>query len=288
MAVSNQKWRIELLILQELYDSDIYNAFGLRAGILKPGRLLDRCFGCLWDNIAQIILDDLEDSSPWLSERAQSARSLAAPIVEAIMLDLDNDFWPMLQKLTSKIEKDLKSRGVHYGVMSDRSQAPDSKILPPAVVQIQPLIESMFLLAEAHRALHAPLSALAAEAKSKLDSNAIEAAGESASIPGASGALMSPSMDRSNSLLLQNNYSQQHIGSSGSIVTPGSPTKRGTGTSPIKKLCPSLVRGEPTFLKFSERHRILLNLLVHNDPELLDGPFALLLRVPRLLDFENK
>ena len=40
--------------------------------------------------------------------------------------------------------------------------------------------------------------------------------------------------------------------------------------------------------RFAERHRRLLNMLLHQNPALLEGPLACLMRVPRLIDFDNK
>ena len=40
--------------------------------------------------------------------------------------------------------------------------------------------------------------------------------------------------------------------------------------------------------RFAERHRRLLNLLLHAHPALLEGPLGPLLRAPRLVDFDNK
>ena len=40
--------------------------------------------------------------------------------------------------------------------------------------------------------------------------------------------------------------------------------------------------------RFAERHRRLLNMLLHQTPALLEGPLACMMRVPRLIDFDNK
>ena len=40
--------------------------------------------------------------------------------------------------------------------------------------------------------------------------------------------------------------------------------------------------------RFAERHRRLLNLLLHANAGLLEGPLAPLLRAPRLIDFDVK
>ena len=40
--------------------------------------------------------------------------------------------------------------------------------------------------------------------------------------------------------------------------------------------------------RFAERHRRLLNMLLHQNSALLEGPLACLMRVPRLIDFDSK
>ncbi|PPR81704.1 hypothetical protein GOBAR_AA39010 [Gossypium barbadense] len=42
------------------------------------------------------------------------------------------------------------------------------------------------------------------------------------------------------------------------------------------------------FVKFSEKHRKLLNAFIRQNPGLLDKSFSLLLKVPRFVDFDNK
>jgi E3 ubiquitin-protein ligase HUWE1 len=41
-------------------------------------------------------------------------------------------------------------------------------------------------------------------------------------------------------------------------------------------------------MQFAEQHRRLINVLVHHKPELLQTSMSLLLRAPKLLDFDNK
>ena len=44
----------------------------------------------------------------------------------------------------------------------------------------------------------------------------------------------------------------------------------------------------PLRCRFAERHRRLLNMMLHATPALLEGPLACLMRAPRLIDFDNK
>lgn len=45
---------------------------------------------------------------------------------------------------------------------------------------------------------------------------------------------------------------------------------------------------ESDFLSFTEKHRKILNLMVRQNPSLMSGSFALLVRNPKVLDFDNK
>jgi E3 ubiquitin-protein ligase HUWE1 len=46
--------------------------------------------------------------------------------------------------------------------------------------------------------------------------------------------------------------------------------------------------GTLPFLKFAERHRRLLNAYIRRNTSLLESSLAPLLRVPKLIDFDNK
>ena len=45
---------------------------------------------------------------------------------------------------------------------------------------------------------------------------------------------------------------------------------------------------ESEFVNFTERHRKILNLMVRQNPSLMSGSFSLLVRNPKVLDFDNK
>ncbi|KAI8991027.1 hypothetical protein BDF20DRAFT_908845 [Mycotypha africana] len=46
--------------------------------------------------------------------------------------------------------------------------------------------------------------------------------------------------------------------------------------------------GETFFFEFTERHKKVLNIMVRNNPSLMSGSFALLVRNPKMLEFDNK
>nr|GMC47383.1 E3 ubiquitin-protein ligase UPL1 [Ipomoea batatas] len=59
---------------------------------------------------------------------------------------------------------------------------------------------------------------------------------------------------------------------------------------PMKSSMDSLKRvdGATTFVRFAERHRRLLNAFVRQNPGLLEKSLSMMLRAPRLIDFDNK
>ncbi|KAI8978993.1 hypothetical protein BDB01DRAFT_852215 [Pilobolus umbonatus] len=50
----------------------------------------------------------------------------------------------------------------------------------------------------------------------------------------------------------------------------------------------SLAAPESYFFAFTERHKKVLNIMVRNNPTLMSGSFALLVRNPKMLEFDNK
>ncbi|SCV01331.1 LAMI_0G10814g1_1 [Lachancea mirantina] len=48
------------------------------------------------------------------------------------------------------------------------------------------------------------------------------------------------------------------------------------------------IAAENTFFAFTDLHKKILNQMIRSNPKLMNGPFALLVRNPRILDFDNK
>ncbi|PWY98189.1 HECT-domain-containing protein [Testicularia cyperi] len=73
--------------------------------------------------------------------------------------------------------------------------------------------------------------------------------------------------------------------------TPGSPGERrasrnrSTGDSEARTPREAM---EERFFAFTEKHRKILNIMVRQNPSLMSGSFALLVRNPKVLDFDNK
>ncbi|WFD19839.1 HECT-type E3 ubiquitin transferase [Malassezia caprae] len=57
---------------------------------------------------------------------------------------------------------------------------------------------------------------------------------------------------------------------------------------PVNEDDSTRARMEQEFANFTEKHRKILNLMVRQNPSLMSGSFALLVRNPKVLDFDNK
>lgn len=126
--------------------------------------------------------------------------------------------------------------------------------LPPAALHVLPLVEAFFVLCSTTELAQHRQTAAAAGA-----TGSVEAAAASADTAAA-------------------------------VATPGSPgsaLRSGALPSPSGGISGGFALGSP-LVRFAERHRKLLNALVRQRPALLEGSLALLLKVPRLMDFDNK
>lgn len=81
---------------------------------------------------------------------------------------------------------------------------------------------------------------------------------------------------------------------------PGSSHDYGTAVSEVEDVSTSVAQQKTSgpvlkvdekhiaFVKFSEKHRKLLNAFIRQNPGLLEKSFSLMLKVPRFVDFDNK
>jgi hypothetical protein len=120
--------------------------------------------------------------------------------------------------------------------------------LPPAALHVLPLVEAFFVLCSTTELAQHRQTATGAGATGSVQADTVAAAGG----PG----------------------------------SPGSALRAGALPS-SSGLSGSFALGSP-LVRFAERHRKLLNALVRQRPALLEGSLALLLKVPRLIDFDNK
>jgi hypothetical protein len=146
-----------------------------------------------------------------------------------------------------------------------------ARLLPPGAQQVLPLVEAFFVLC----ALQGAIPAAAAPAKDLLSAQSMDlnAPLHSSSSDAAAGAVGAGGA----------------AGSSG-LATAGSSLWRPGSVN----VCESGIIGAGAadvtlpFLKFAERHRRLLNAYIRRNTNLLESSLAPLLRVPKLIDFDNK
>lgn len=81
-----------------------------------------------------------------------------------------------------------------------------------------------------------------------------------------------------------------HTSAANDLVTSSDLEDASTSTSGQKSYNTHMKAEEKNnaFIKFSEKHRKLLNAFIRQNPGLLERSFSLMLKVPRFIDFDNK
>lgn len=176
--------------------------------------------------------------------------------------------WSSLSKCILRVEDTLRAVLPQYTQSAGESAGhAAARLLPPGAQQVLPLVEAFFVLC----ALQGTIPAAPTTGKDLLTAASAEPAMLASSAPEAAAAGSSGSSRRSPApgpaTLLSN---QLKRGASAAL--------EGTGTS----------EGYMPFLQFAERHRRLLNAYIRRNSSLLESSLAPLLRVPKLIDFDNK
>ena len=245
---------------------DIHGSTSETSHVAQVGRRLERCASLLWEGMQHRVLRQLS----WegiLPEAAVTAREQGAEAIEAMQATLDPTLWRAFAAAADAVEEALRA------TKADTAAPP--RTLPPGVAQLQPLVEAYFLFGESARAAHAPTEVLAAEALAARAGDLEELAPGSAANP-AAGSLPS-----------WRSHSQLQLGSQ-SQLNSLTGQSQGAGPSSPSRAPPPAAAADARVYRFAERHRQLINLIVHSAPSLLQGSMALLMRAPKLLDFENK
>lgn len=184
--------------------------------------------------------------------------------------------WKSLSSCILRIEDNLRA------VLPQHTQAGGesvgnaaARLLPPGAQQVLPLVEAFFVLC----ALQGAIPAAAAPAKDLLSAPSLNLdalmPSSSSGTPAAAGA-GTPSAGAAAT------GGAAGLATAGSLWRPGSMSLGEAGAS--------AAGGDVTlpFLKFAERHRRLLNAYIRRNTSLLESSLAPLLRVPKLIDFDNK
>ncbi|KAL0033594.1 hypothetical protein WJX79_006288 [Trebouxia sp. C0005] len=157
--------------------------------------------------------------------------------------------WAALSATITQIEANLPA---HTDTSSEAPSAAAS-ILPPGAAQVLPLVEAFFVMCDARTLPQTQPS-------SPLQS-AMSAEFPLGATPGPS--TMEPALQQTPS-------SRQHA--HGGASAPSQP----------------IAEPHVPFLRFAEKHRRLLNTLLRQNASLLQGSLQPLLKVPRLIEFDNK
>jgi hypothetical protein len=221
-----------------------------------------RCLQVVAEGVFQLVVDRFDPSDPGLPEDAQKAREMAAEALTK-MLELTKDtLWAPFNKAAGSIETLLNKEDVSHRTS-----------LPLPVQRIRPYVESYFLLHDTLRCSTCPLDILAREI-SELTEEEEAWTNKREEIAKAAEEQATTSFTRIQSTDFN---SVQRVGEEKS----GSQEKQ-------LNLPPCLPSSDSDFIRFAENHRKLVNLIALHDPYVLEESMNMLLKHPKLLDFENK
>jgi hypothetical protein len=203
--------------------------------------------------------------------------------------------WKSLSSCILRIEDNLRA------VLPQHTQAGGesvgnaaARLLPPGAQQVLPLVEAFFVLCALQGALPAALapakdlltapsmdltSILAGGATSPAAAAATAAAAAGAGAPAAVAAAAAGGSAAAAAA----------GGGSGALSSAGSlPLWRPSSMNLGEAASGVLLDATLPFSRFAERHRRLLNAYIRRNTSLLESSLAPLLRVPKLIDFDNK
>jgi hypothetical protein len=185
--------------------------------------------------------------------------------------------WKSLSSCILRVEDNLRAvLPQHMQAAGETAGNAAARLLPPGAQQVLPLVEAFFVLCALQGAIPAPPS----QAKDLLSA---------------------PSMDAS-ALRVMAAASSSGSGAARGSTHPPAAVVAGGGAgsssgSQLNRLASASLSLEAPgagdsnclpFLRFAERHRRLLNAYIRRNTGLLESSLAPLLRVPKLIDFDNK
>lgn len=203
--------------------------------------------------------------------------------------------WKSLSSCILRIEDNLRA------VLPQHTQAGGesvgnaaARLLPPGAQQVLPLVEAFFVLC----ALQGAIPSAATPAKDLLSAPSLDLNALNALMPSTSsgGAAAGAAAGGAGAAAGTSSAGAAGAASGGAAAVSGLTT---AGSSHLWRPA-SMSLGEAgssgasggdvtlPFLKFAERHRRLLNTYIRRNTSLLESSLAPLLRVPKLIDFDNK
>lgn len=224
----------------------------------SAGQRLYRYVHLLAEGIFQLVVERFHSKPPSLPEYSVLARNVASELLEKLVENTSEGLWNRFYAAADSVEVSL--------VQSEEANA--GKCIPPSIELLKPYVESFFLLHDTFRCSVCSLEELEME---------LHSLNEEADAWTTSRQDISQAAQRQTASFTRN----QSIEKSSN-----------QDFSSLRKTCveddQALVSSEEVFFKFAEHHRRLINYIVAQDSSVLSESMNILLKYPRLLDFDNK
>jgi E3 ubiquitin-protein ligase HUWE1 len=241
------------------------------------------------------------------SSSAEAPASLASSIaaLQAAETEIDHaiaavaaqtsPLWSSLSSCISRLEDAMRA-ALGAGKAHDAGQgAASGRLLPAGAQQLMPLVEAFFVLCALQGAIPPPPQA----AQDLLSASGRAGSVDPAVLAGltSAGSLQLPTVGSTGSL--PGAGSSRGLARAGSMAAAaagagssgaGGTTSHDGGAGPTTSSSggPAAQEAVLPFLRFAEKHRLLLNAYLRRNSGLLETSLAPLVRVPKLIDFDNK
>lgn len=220
-----------------------------------------RCLQVVAEGVFQLIIDRFDSKNVYLPEEAIHARDIAAQSLTNMLEQTKDSLWAPFNQATQYIEQILK----------DQSTS-ETNSLPLPVQLIKPYVESYFLLHDTLRCVTCSLDTLAQEVN-ELTEEEQAWTNKRDEVSRAAQEQATASFTRIQSI---------------DILSPSQKGESSDAKSPEKVVAPCLPSSDIDFVRFAETHRKIVNLIVSFEPSVLEESMNMLLKHPKLLDFDNK
>eukprot|EP00890_Picochlorum_soloecismus_P001249 jgi/Picsp_1/2124/NSC_05589-R1_ubiquitin-protein ligase 1 len=223
----------------------------------SAGQKLYRYVHLLAEGIFQLVVERFHSKPPSLPEYSVCARTVASESLEKLVENTSEGLWDRFYAAADSVELSLVQSGETNAV----------KGITPAIELLKPYVESYFLLHDTFRCSVCSLEELEME---------LHSLNEEADAWTTSRQDISQAAQRQTASFTRNQSIEQSNQHSSSLRK-----RREEDDQP-------LVSSEEVFFKFAEHHRRLINNIVAQDSSVLSESMNILLKYPRLLDFDNK
>jgi len=220
-----------------------------------------RCLQAVAEGVFQLVVDRFDPTVPSLPDFANAAREITAHALSEMLYLTKDSLWSPFNAAASAIEELLKKED-----MTRRAT------LPLPVQLIRPYVESYFLLHDTLRCSTCSLEVLGREI-SELTEEEEAWTNKREEIARAAEEQATTSFTRIQSIDF--NLLQRSAESCSPEKVPNSQA-------------PCLPSSDSDFIRFAENHRRLVNLIASHAPNVLEESMNMLLKHPKLLDFDNK